>query len=75
MSEKTSRPFVVLRDRRIASPNNVFWSSLRDGETAEEARYLADGTLAYDVLLVTLDEAEARSCWAKNSPWGRFASH
>lgn len=70
-NEKTPERFIVLRGIEVG---NVFWSTMRPGETEEQARYLNDGTLAYDVLLVTENEMEARQCWARESPWGRLAN-
>jgi hypothetical protein len=66
-TEKAPERFIVLRG---IEEGNVFWSTMRSGETEEQARYLNDGTLAYDVLLVTEDEQEARKRWAQESPWG-----
>lgn len=66
-TEKAPERFIVLRG---IEEGNVFWSTMRSGETEEQARYLNDGTLAYDVLLVTEDEQEARKRWAQESPRG-----
>lgn len=52
-----AKRFVVLRGREEC---NVFWSTMRPGDTEESVRYLNDGTLAYDVLLVTEDEAKIK---------------
>jgi hypothetical protein len=62
--------YVVLRG---IEQGNVFWSTMGAEETEETVRYLNDGTLAYDVILITESEAEAQSAWANHAPWGFLA--
>ena len=52
--------FVVLRGRLAG---NVFWTTRKDNETLDNARYLSNGTLAYDVLAACDTEAEARKAY------------
>lgn len=56
--------FVVLRG---IEEGNVFWSTMGPRETEEEVKYLADGSLAYEVLLVSESEESARRCWAERA--------
>lgn len=66
-----SKRFVVLRG---IAEGNVFWSTMGPEETEDSVRRLNDGSLAYDVILITESEKEAQATWARHSPWGFLAS-
>lgn len=55
--------FVVLQGRE---ESNIFWSIMRPEDTEESVRYLNDGTLAYNVLLITEDEAKIKEMFYGN---------
>lgn len=60
----SDKKFVVLRG---LEHGNVFWSS---NKPDNDPRFLANGEEAYEVLLFTNDEEEAKSKWKEKSGFG-----
>ena len=52
--------FLVLRGRQLG---NVFWTTHDKNETLDNARYLSNGALAYDILAACDTEDEAKKAY------------